>query len=386
MILDDYRSPWLTEELDDLQQLTRTFLDKEVVPNQARWAEQHMVDRDFWRAAGRAGLLCISIPEEYGGGGATFAHEAIIAAEQAHVADDAWANSVHSTIVAHYVNAFGTQEQKLRWLPGMASGELVAAIAMTEPTTGSDLQRVRTRAVRDGDGYGYIINGSKTFISNGTHCDVLIIVARTSDEPGGRGLSLIVADTQDLPGFERGRVLEKIGMHGQDTRELAFVDMRIPAVNLLGGVEGHAFQQLMEQLPQERLIIAVTAAATAETAVRHAIAYAKEREAFGETLLSFQNTRFVLAECAADALAARTLVDSCITRHVAGELDAAGASLAKFWCTDIQNKVVDRCLQVFGGYGYMMEYPIARMFAAARVQKIYGGTNEIMKELVARAL
>lgn len=384
MILDNYRSPWLTEDLEDLQQLARTFIDKEVVPNQTRWAEQHMVDRDFWRAAGRAGLLCISIPEQYGGGGGTFAHEAVIAAEQARVADDAWANQVHSTIVAHYLNAFGTEEQKHRWLPGMASGDLVGAIAMTEPTTGSDLQRIRTRAIRDGD--DYIINGSKTFISNGTHCDLLIVVARTSDQPGGKGLSLIVAETNDVSGFERGRVLEKVGMHGQDTRELSFVEMRVPAANLLGGVEGRGFVQLMEQLPQERLIIAVTGAATAEAAVRQTVAYAREREAFGKDLLSFQNTRFVLAECAADALAARTLVDSCITRHVAGQLDAAGASLAKFWCTDVQNKVVDRCLQVFGGYGYMMEYPIARMFAAARVQKIYGGTNEIMKELVARSL
>jgi acyl-CoA dehydrogenase len=384
MILDDHRSPWLTEELDDLRDLARTFLEKEAVPNQARWAEQHAVDRDFWRQAGAAGLLCISIPEEFGGGGGTFAHEAVIAEEQAKVADDAWANSVHSTIVAHYVAAFGTEEQKQRWLPGMASGDLVGAIAMTEPTTGSDLQRVRTRAQREGD--DYVINGSKTFISNGTHCDVLIIVARTSDEPGARGISLIVAETADLPGFERGRVLEKIGMHGQDTRELSFTDMRVPFANLLGGVEGRGFVQLMQQLPQERLIIAVSAAAVAEAAVRQTIAYAKEREAFGEDLFSFQNTRFVLAECAADALAARTLVDSCITRHVAGELDAATASLAKFWCTDIQNKVVDRCLQVFGGYGYMMEFPIARMYAAARVQKIYGGTNEIMKELVARSL
>ncbi|RBY81755.1 acyl-CoA dehydrogenase [Geodermatophilus sp. TF02-6] len=384
MILDGYRSPWATEELDDLRDLARIFLEKEAVPHQTRWAEQHGVDRDFWRKAGDAGLLCTSIPEEYGGGGGTFAHEAVIAEEQARVADDAWANSVHSTIVAHYVNAFGTEEQKRRWLPGMASGDLVGAIAMTEPTTGSDLQRVRTRARRDGD--DYVVNGSKTFISNGTHCDVLVIVARTSDEPGGRGLSLVVAETDGLPGFERGRVLEKIGMHGQDTRELSFVDMRVPAANLLGGVEGRGFGQLMAQLPQERLVIAVTAAAAAEAAVRQTVAYAKEREAFGQDLLSFQNTRFVLAECAADALAARTLVDSCITRHVAGELDAPTASLAKFWCTDVQNKVVDRCLQVFGGYGYVMEYPIARMFAAARVQKIYGGTNEIMKELVARSL
>jgi acyl-CoA dehydrogenase len=384
MILDDYRSPWLTEDLEDLRELARTFLQKESVPHHARWAQQHAVDRDFWRQAGDAGLLCISIPEEYGGGGGTFAHEAVIIAEQARVADDAWANTVHSAIVAHYPAAFGTEEQKQRWLPGMASGELVGAIAMTEPTTGSDLQRIRTRAVRDGD--DYVINGSKTFISNGTHCDLLIIVARTSDAPGGSGLSLIVAETKDLAGFQRGRVLEKIGMHGQDTRELSFVDMRVPAANLLGGVEGRGFVQLMQQLPQERLSIAVTGAAVCEAAVREAVAYAKEREAFGRDLLSFQNTRFVLAECAADALAARTLVDHCITEHVAGRLDAATASLAKFWCTDMQNKVVDRCLQIFGGYGYIMEYPIARMYAAARVQKIYGGTNEIMKELVARSL
>lgn len=384
MLLDDHRSPWMTEELEDLRKLTRTFLAKELVPHQERFAEQYMVDRDFWRKAGDAGLLCISIPQEYGGGGGTFEHESVIAIEQALVGDDGWANGVHSTIVAHYINAFGSEEQKQRWLPGMASGELVGAIAMTEPTTGSDLQRVRTRAVRDGD--GYVINGSKTFISNGTHCDVLIIVARTSDEAGGKGLSLIVAETADLPGFERGRVLQKIGQHSQDTRELSFVDMRVPTANLLGDREGLGFVQLMQQLPQERLIIAVGAAASAEASVRLATAYAKDREAFGDNLMSFQNTRFVLAECVGDALAARTLVDSCITRHVAGELDAAGASLAKFWCTDVQNKVADKCLQIFGGYGFMAEYPIARIFAGARVQKIYGGTNEIMKELVARSL
>lgn len=384
MLLDDHRSPWMTEELEDLRKLTRTFLAKELVPHQERFAEQHMVDRDFWRKAGDAGLLCISIPQEYGGGGGTFEHESVIAIEQALVGDDGWANGVHSTIVAHYINAFGSEKQKQRWLPGMASGELVGAIAMTEPTTGSDLQRVRTRAVRDGD--GYVINGSKTFISNGTHCDVVIIVARTGDEAGGKALSLIVAETADLPGFERGRVLQKIGQHSQDTRELSFVDMRVPTANLLGDREGLGFVQLMQQLPQERLIIAVGAAASAEASVRLATAYAKDREAFGDNLMSFQNTRFVLAECVGDALAARTLVDSCITRHVAGELDAAGASLAKFWCTDVQNKVADKCLQIFGGYGFMAEYPIARIFAGARVQKIYGGTNEIMKELVARSL
>ncbi|MFQ4150413.1 acyl-CoA dehydrogenase family protein [Arthrobacter sp. LAPM80] len=384
MILDNYRSPWLNEELDDLRDMARTFLNKESLPHHARWAEQHCVDRDFWRQAGEAGLLCISIPEEYGGGGGTFAHEAVIMEEQARIADSAWANVVHSAIVAHYIAACGTEEQKRRWLPGMASGELVGAIAMTEPSTGSDLQSIRTRARLDGE--SYVINGSKTFITNGTHCDLLIIVARTSEEKGGKGLSLIVAETADLAGFERGRVLEKIGMHGQDTRELAFVDMRIPAEHVLGGVEGKGFIQLMQQLPQERLSIAVAAVAECEAAVREASAYALDRDAFGANLMSFQNTRFVLAECVADSLAARTLVDHCISEHMAGDLDAATASLAKFWCTDMQNKVTDRCLQIFGGYGYMTEYPIARRYAAARVQKIYGGTNEIMKELVARSL
>ena len=384
MILDNYRSPWLSEELDDLRDMARTFLNKESLPHHARWAEQHCVDRDFWRQAGEAGLLCISIPEEYGGGGGTFAHEAVIMEEQARIADSAWANVVHSAIVAHYIAACGTEEQKQRWLPGMASGELVGAIAMTEPSTGSDLQSIRTRATLDGE--SYVINGSKTFITNGTHCDLLIIVARTNDEKGGKGLSLIVAETAGLAGFERGRVLEKIGMHGQDTRELAFVDMRVPAENVLGGVEGQGFVQLMQQLPQERLAIAVAAAAECEAAVREASAYALDRDAFGANLMSFQNTRFVLAECVADTLATRTLVDHCISEHMAGDLDAATASLAKFWCTDMQNKVTDRCLQIFGGYGYMTEYPIARRYAAARVQKIYGGTNEIMKELVARSL
>lgn len=384
MILDDYRSPWHNEELDDLRAMTRTFLNKESVPHHARWAEQHSVDRDFWQLAGEAGLLCISIPEEYGGGGGSFAHEAVIMEEQARVADDAWANVVHSTIVAHYIATFGTEEQKQRWLPAMASGDLVGAIAMTEPATGSDLQSIRTRARRDGD--EFVINGSKTFITNGTHCNLLIIVARTSEEKGGKGLSLIVAETTDLAGFERGRVLDKIGMQGQDTRELAFVDMRVPEGNVLGGTEGKGFVQLMHQLPQERLSIAVASVAECEAAVRETTAYAHERDAFGQKLLAFQNTRFVLAECVADSLAARTLVDHCITQHVTGDLDAPTASLAKFWCTDMQNKVVDRCLQIFGGYGYMREYPIARRYAAARVQKIYGGTNEIMKELVARSL
>ena len=379
-----YRSPWMTEDLEALRDLARTFFNKESVPNQERWAEQHCVDRRFWNEAGKVGILCVSIDEAYGGGGGTFAHEAVVLEEQAHAIDDAFGYAVHSTIVAHYLNAYASEDQKLRWLPKMASGEMVGAIAMTEPNAGSDLQSIRTTARRDGD--DYIVNGAKTFISNGTHCDLLVIVARTGPGAGAGAISLIVAETKDLPGFERGRILEKIGMKGQDTRELAFVDMRVPAGNLLGEIEGQGFFQLMNQLPQERLAIATTAVAATETAVELAIRYAKDRSAFDKQLIDFQNTRYVLSECKTDALAARTLLDHCISLHLDGRLDAATASMAKFWCTDRQVDVIDRCLQIFGGYGYMLEYPIARMYAAARVQKIYGGTNEIMKELIARTL
>ncbi|AZT92239.1 MAG: acyl-CoA dehydrogenase family protein [Brevibacterium aurantiacum] len=384
MILDGYRGTWETQETDDLRELVRNFMNKEIVPHQDTFIDNHQVDRELWNRAGDAGLLCISIPEEYGGGGGTFAHEAIIMQEQGFAGDAAWGNSVHSTIIAHYINTFGTEEQKKRWLPGMATGELVAAIAMTEPGTGSDLQSVKTKAVRDGD--EYVINGSKTFISNGTHCDILVIVARTSEEPGAKGVSLIVAEVADLPGFSRGRVLDKVGQRGQDTRELFFEDMRVPVDNVLGGVEGRGFIQLMQQLPQERMAIAVAGATTAEAAVREAVAYAKEREAFGQPIMKFQNTKFVLAECATEVFSTRTFVDHLTQLHIDGKLTTEQASAGKYWATDAQTNVIDRCLQVFGGYGYMMEYPIARMYADARVQKIYGGTNEIMKELISRGL
>ncbi|MCB0924171.1 MAG: acyl-CoA dehydrogenase family protein [Mycobacterium sp.] len=380
----NYRSPWMTDELDELRDLARRFVAKHVEPNLAKWADQGHVDRELWLAAGEVGLLCISIPTEYGGGGGTFAHEAVVLEEQGRVADDAWAYCVHSTIVAHYILAYGNETQKRHWLPKLASGEMVGAIAMTEPGTGSDLQSIRTSARRDGD--HYVINGAKTFITNGTQCDLLIIVTRTGTESGGKGLSLIVAETQDLEGFQRGRVLHKIGQNGTDTRELAFVDMRVPVANLLGGREGQGFAQLMKQLPQERLAISIGAVAAAEHAVELACDYARQRKAFGSDLMQFQNTRFVLAECHADVLAARTFLDHCIGEHLVGRLDRSTVSAAKFWLTDIQCKVIDRCLQIFGGYGYTVEYPIARMYAAARVQKIYGGTNEIMKELVARSL
>jgi acyl-CoA dehydrogenase len=378
-----YRSPWMTTDLDDLRDLARTFFEKESKPHQERWAQQRCVDREYWTAAGRAGLLCLGIPEEYGGGGGTFAHEAVLVEEQAAAGDDAWGNSVHSVIVAPYLLHYGTEEQKRRWLPRMASGDLVGAIAMTEPGAGSDLQALRTTARRDGD--HYVVNGSKTFITNGTLADLVIVVVRTG-EPGGAGLSLLVVETAGLEGFSRGRVLEKLGMHGQDTRELFFSDVRVPAENVLGGTEGQAFRQLLEQLGPERLIIAASAAKGCELGVGLAVAYAKERAAFGRELMKFQNTRFVLAECATEARAVRTLVDHAIELHLRGELDAATAAMAKWYATEKQFAIADRCLQLFGGYGYMVEYPISRLFAAARVQRIYGGTTEIMKELISRTL
>lgn len=382
MILDNYRAPWETEETDALRLHAREFIAREVTPNELKWEENQQVEREFWNKAGDAGLLCASIPEEYGGGGGTFAHEAVIQQELALAGDSAWHNGVHSVIVAHYIYQLGTEEQRKRWLPGMASGELVGAIAMTEPGTGSDLQAIKTRAELDGD--EWVINGSKTFITNGTHCDVVVIVARTNDQPGGRGLSLIVAETKDLEGFERGRVLDKIGQRGQDTRELFFTDMRVPADNLLGGKEGMGFVQLMQQLPQERLILAIAGSSACEGAVRETIRYVNDREAFGRPILGFQNTQFVLAECASETLAAKTLTDHCTALHIEGKLTPAQASAAKYLASDLQSSVADRCLQLFGGYGFMREYPISRMYTDARVQRIYGGTNEIMKLLIAR--
>ena len=378
-----HKSPWMTDELSMLRDLARSFFEREAVPNHERWAKQQRVDREFWHKAGDVGLLCASIPEQYGGGGGTFAHEAVLAEEQARTLDQSFGNGVHSAICAHYIHGYGTEDQKQRWLPAMASGELVSGIAMTEPGTGSDLQAVKTRAIRDGD--EYVINGAKTFISNGVNADLMITVAKTDTSQGARGISLFVVDTK-AAGYSRGRVLEKIGMKGQDTVELFYEDVRVPAENLLGAVEGHGFVQLMQQLPQERLSIAVTAVAAMERVLELTIQYTKERTAFGRELMGFQNTRFELAECATEARVARVFLDDCIRRHLAGELDAATASMAKWWCTEQQCRLVDRCLQLFGGYGYMLEYPVARAYADARVQKIYGGTNEIMKELIGRSL
>jgi len=378
------RSAWMTEDLDQLRELARTFMAKEVTPHQERWAEQKHVDRELWTKAGEVGLLCLSIPEEYGGGGGTFAHEAVLIEEQARAGDSAWGNSVHSGIVAPYLVAYGTEEQKLRWLPKLASGEYVGAIAMSEPGAGSDLQGIKTKAIRDGD--EYVVNGSKTFITNGSQADLVVVVAKTDPAEGAAGTSLVVVETAQAPGFRRGRVLDKVGMKGQDTAELFFDDVRVPAANLLGGAEGQGFVQLMNQLPQERLIIAVASIAGIEAAVAMTLEYVKDRTAFGRELIKFQNTRFTLAECATEAAVTRSFVDDCIQRHLEGQLDIPTAAMAKWWSTERLCRVVDECVQLFGGYGYMTEYPIARAWADARVQKIYGGTNEIMKEIIARSL
>jgi acyl-CoA dehydrogenase len=381
--LQNPRSSWLTEELDDVRDLARTFCRNELVPHQARWAEQKHIDREVWTKAGEVGLLALSIPEEYGGGGGTFAHEAVLYEEQARAGDSAWGVTVHNGIVAHYLLAYASEEKKREWLPKLASGEYVGAIAMTEPGTGSDLQSIATRAVRDGD--HYVVNGAKTFITNGGLADLVIVAVKTDPDAGAKGISLLVVETS-TPGFRRGRVLDKIGMHGQDTAELFFDDVRVPVENLLGETEGQGFVQLMQQLPQERLIIAVTAVAGMESAIDQTIAYTKERTAFGRPVFTFQNTKFTLAEAATEAAVARAFLDQCIERHLRGELDVQGAAMVKLWTTERVNKVVDDCLQLFGGYGYMTEYPIARAWADVRISRIFGGTNEIMKDIISRTL
>jgi acyl-CoA dehydrogenase len=377
------RPSWETEDLSALREMARAFCEKEIAPNTERYIEQHHVDRDLWTKAGEVGLLGMSIPEEYGGGGGTFAHEAVLIEEQARVVDSAWGQSLHNGIVAHYILAYGSEEQKKTWLPKMASGEVVGAIAMTEPGTGSDLQNIKTKAVKDGD--DYVIDGSKTFITNGGQADLVIVVVKTDSNEGAKGISLVLVET-NREGFSRGRILDKVGMRGQDTAELSFSGVRVPQSNLLGEQEGLGFIQLMTQLPQERLIIAVASVAGMEVALEKTVAYTKERTAFGRPVFGFQNTKFKLAEVATEAHVARVFLDDCMEKHLRGELDIPTVAMAKWWTTDRAMQVADTCLQLFGGYGYMNEYPIARMWADNRVQMIYGGTNEIMKEIISRSL
>lgn len=378
-------STWIDEDLLDVQSLLHDFFTKEVAPLEEKFQAQGAPDKELYARAGELGLSGMSIPEEYGGGGGTFANLALLLQEQTKAGAGSLGFAVSEGIVAHYLLAYASEGQKQRWLPRMCSGDWVGAIAMTEPGTGSDLQAITTRAVRDGD--DYLVTGSKIFISNGQLCDLVVIAAKTDTGLGAKGISLLVAEVNDeTPGFARGRNLDKLGLKGQDTSELYFDNLRVPAANLLGGEEGKGFYQLMNQLPQERLITAILAQSISEAAVAAALDYTKGREAFGKPLFELQNTRFELAECATITRINRVFLDDCITRHVAGGLDAATASMAKYWITDRTAEVVDRCQQLFGGYGYMMEYPIAGMYADNRVLRVLAGANEVMKELIARSL
>ena len=379
---------WMTEDVVLFRDNVRKVFEREFAPLEERWRREHLADRSVWRQAGELGLLCTSIPQAYGGAGGTFAHEAVVAYEQGRALVNSFSINVHSGIVAHYLLAYGSEAQKQRWLPKMATGELVAAIAMSEPGAGSDLQAVRTsaRLERSGSGDAYVIDGAKTFITNGHHADLVCVVAKTDAARGAKGVSLLMVETADLPGFRRGRLLEKIGQHGQDTAELFFDGVRVPAANLLGDEEGQGFRQLMQQLARERLLIAIGAVGMMQRAIDETLAYVAQRQVFGEPLLAMQNTRFKLAECQTEATITQTFVDACIERQLAGTLDVPTAAMAKWWISDALCRVVDECLQLHGGYGYMNEYPIARMFRDARVQRIYGGTNEIMKLLIARSL
>ena len=381
--MSTYVSPWMSPELAVYRDTLRRFVEAEIVPHEERFAKQQHVDRALWSKAGELGVLCADIPDDYGGAGGDFAHMAALFEELGAAGDTSFGVHVH-IIIAHYLLNHGTEEQKHKYLPQLASGAMVGAIAMSEPAAGSDLQGVRTRAEKDGS--GYVINGSKIFISNGYLADLIVVVARTDASAGARGISLLLVETKKVEGFRVGRILDKVGQKGQDTCELFFDNVRVPADAVLGGVEGKGFAQLMAELPYERTLVGIGAVAAIERALRLTIEYTRERSAFGQKLIEMQNTRFKLAEIKTLAVVARTFIDRCIVQVMDGTLDTATASMAKWYLTDLQCKVMDECLQLFGGYGYMLEYPIARMYVDARVQPIYGGTNEIMKEIIARSL
>lgn len=378
-----YESPWLDEDLKLFRENVARFIETEMVPHDAKWRKQHHVDRDIWRKAGEMGLLCLDLPAEYGCGGGDFRHEVVMYEELSRRAISGFGQGVHS-MCAHYVYNYGTEEQKQRWLPRLAKGELIGAIAMTEPGAGSDLQGIRTRAVREGDHYR--INGSKIFITNGGSASLLMLVTRTNPTERKRGLSLIMVETENLKGYRVGRVLDKMGMPAQDTAELFFEDVLVPADCLLGPEEGQGMYQLMGDLPYERLVIALCGVGAMEGAVAETSKYVKERKAFGQTIGDMQTIRHKLAEVATLTRVARVFVDDCIQKLLQDKLDTETASMAKYWVTDMQQQVLDECVQMHGGYGYMNEYLVCRMFADSRVQRIYGGTNEIMKELIARSV
>jgi acyl-CoA dehydrogenase len=378
-----YESSWMNDELRMFRKTVRRFVEKEFAPQQDCWRKDQRPSDDAWTRAGEVGLLLSDVPEECGGGGGTFAHEAVVVEELAR-AGVHFATFVQSSI-AHYILDYATAEQKREWLPRMARGELVGAIAITEPGAGSDVKAIRTTARRSGE--HYVINGSKTFVTNGWHAGIVCLAVKTdASAPGLKGISLIALETKDLAGYRVGKSLDKVGMHGQDTCELFFDNVRVPAINLLGVIEGRGFSQIMEKMTYERLAIAVAASATAERAVALTFKYVNERTAFGNPLIDFQNTRFKLAECKTESHIGRVFLDRCIEEFIAGRLDDATAAMAKYWLSDCECRIVDECLQLHGGYGYMTEYPIARMWADSRVHRIYAGTNEILKELIASSL
>lgn len=372
------------EDHELFRKTVRAFLDAEVKPHQEKWAANGIVDRDAWRKAGAAGILCPWLDEEHGGAGGDFLHSVVVMEELARIYESGFAIGLHSDIVTPYIATFGNEAQKKRWLPGCASGDLVTAIAMTEPGTGSDLAAIATRAVRDGD--DYVIDGSKTFISNGILCDLCIVAAKTDPDPKNahRGISLFVVEA-GTPGFVKGKKLRKMGMASQDTSELAFEGCRVPAANRLGE-EGSGFMMLMQKLQQERLCVAIGSQAAAEQVLADTIAYCQERKAFGKPIAKFQNTQFGLVDCATKIEVGRAFLDRLIAAHVAGEYLVKECSMAKLWQTEMASEVVDTCLQFFGGYGYMLEYPVARAYMDARVQRIFAGTNEIMKIIIAKQM
>ncbi len=378
------RPRWMSEEHTMLQDMARNFFETECAPHYERFEEQGKFDREIWLKAGAMGLLGAEAPEEFGGPGLDFTYDAVIAMEANKAGIDGFGGPLHNAIVLPYILNYASTEQKHRWVPKMVSGELISAIAMTEPAAGSDLQGIRTTAIKDGN--HYVLNGQKTFITNGQMADIIIVVAKTDPKAGSRGISLFVVETDRAEGFKRGRNLDKIGLKSNDTSELFFDNVQLPASALLGNEEGKGFIQLMQQLPQERLLIACQAMGRIERALAETISYVKQRKAFGKAIMDFQNTQFVLAQCKTEATIAKVFINDCIEKLVAGELDTETASMAKYWLTDLQCKVIDECLQLHGGYGYMNEYPIARMYRDARVERIYAGTNEIMKLVIARSL
>jgi acyl-CoA dehydrogenase len=377
-------SAYYTPEHEIFREGVRRFIAKECVPHRAAWQKACKVSRDLWTKAGEAGILCPKQSPEWGGAGGDLYHGFIIIEEQTRAAFSELAFYLHSDIIAPYIELYGTDDQRARYLPKMASGELVAAIAMTEPGAGSDLQAIRTRARRDGD--HYVLTGQKTFISNAQLADIIVVAAKTDPDAGARGVSLLILETKDAEGFTLGRNLKKVGCKAQDTSELFFDEVRIPAENLLGGQEGRGFYQLMQRLPEERLIMAMSAVAQMECAVEEAAAYAKERQVFGKRLIDHQNARFKLAECKTTAAVGRAYLERCIDLFIEGRFDARDGAMAKWWTTEKSCEVIDECLQVFGGYGYMKEFPVARRWADARLGRIAGGTNEIMKDLIGRSL